>query len=350
MELGSNFELDVTKLSQTDDNIFQYLKEYRTIYTDSGRSASAILNHVLAQGTILLPNYICESVIESYQKQFHIRYYKIHRDLTIDVKDLESRIDESVTAVYLMHYFGRVQGNEVQNSLLKLREKYGFTIIEDTTHSIFTKKSTIGDYCICSLRKWFPIMDGGVLYSKKDLSKIPLENIEVKSPGRILEAMILKKLYIEGEADCNSLYRKLFVEEEEKLDEQQQPYLMSELSKDILKYFSINNLTDKRKNNFAIIWNKLQERDFKSPLQSDDFVPLTCPVYVESRDEFRKYLMEHRIYCAVHWPVEGTELESDEEAGWISKHMISLPIDQRYEESHMSYMLEVIDEYRKAHR
>lgn len=348
MELGSNFELDVTTLLQKDDNIFQYLKEYHTIYTDSGRSASTILNHILEQGTILLPNYICESVINSYQNYFDIQYYKVYKDLTIDIEDLESKIDESVTAVYVMHYFGQLQGIEVCKALQSLREKYGFVIIEDTTHSIYTKKSTIGDYCICSLRKWFPIMDGGVLYSKKDLSQIPLENIEAKAPGRSLEAMILKKLFIEGELECNACYRKIFVEEEEKLDKQQQPYLISEVSKSMLKCFSIEELIAKRKTNLNNIYKKLNKGGNESPLQGNDFVALAYPLYVEERDEFRKFLMEHRIYCAVHWPLAGTELENDADSKWISEHIISLPIDQRYDESHMLYMLEVIDEYKKT--
>ena len=83
----------------------------------------------------------------------------------------------------------------------------------------------------------------------------------------------------------------------------------------------------------------------KPALMIDDFVPLTFPVYVTDRDMFRKYLIEHQIYCAVHWPLEGTELEGNSDAEWISDHILSLPIDQRYGVSHLKYLKSVIDGY-----
>ena len=90
--------------------------------------------------------------------------------MTIDIDDLKSKMDSQVTVVYLMHYFGSVQNNEVLKYLENTKKKRGYTIIEDTTHSIFTKKRTVGDYCVCSLRKWFPITDGGVLYTEKNVT------------------------------------------------------------------------------------------------------------------------------------------------------------------------------------
>ena len=113
MELGSNFELDITQLSYKQDNIFSYLKDYHAVYTDSGRSALKILDKTLKKGIVLLPAYICESVIDVYKKDNQIRFYKINRDMTIDIDDLQSKMDSQVTVVYLMHYFGSVQNQKV---------------------------------------------------------------------------------------------------------------------------------------------------------------------------------------------------------------------------------------------
>ena len=63
MELGSDFELSLSELERREDSVFQYLQEYNTIYMDSGRSAAAVLNSVIPAGTVLLPDYICESAI-----------------------------------------------------------------------------------------------------------------------------------------------------------------------------------------------------------------------------------------------------------------------------------------------
>ena len=40
--------------------------------------------------------------------------------------------------------------------------------------------------------------------------------------------------------------------------------------------------------------------------------------------------MEHRIYCAVHWPFDGICGEEREQARKNGDELISLPIDQRY--------------------
>ena len=47
MELGGDFELDITQLKDTDDHVFRYLSEYQTMYTDSGRSALRLLQRHL---------------------------------------------------------------------------------------------------------------------------------------------------------------------------------------------------------------------------------------------------------------------------------------------------------------
>ncbi len=346
MELGSDFELDMSNLNQTQDNFFQYLTLYNTVYMDSGRSAAIALNRILKQGTILLPSYICGSVINVYKRQFRIKFYKINADFSVDIKDFEKKLDKNVTVVYITHYFGQLQDKVFINYLYESKKEYGFTIIEDTTHSIFTESKTVGDYCICSLRKWFPIMDGGVLYSDKEMNGISVENIPHKNPSDKLYAMILKHLYIEGKLDSNQLYRKIFIEEEKKLDTQEEIYQMSALSKSLMENFSISELKEKRKRNYHELVKALRKLGINEILKKQEFVPLCCPVYVENRDEFRKYLIEHQVYCAVHWPLEGTELEGDEEMIHISESIISFPIDQRYGKQHMQYLGNLIEEYR----
>lgn len=345
MELGGNFELDISSLHYVQDNIFQYLDSYHTMFMDSGRSASAVLNAIIKPGIILLPAYICGSVVKAYQEKFSLVFYHIRKDFTVDMDDIEGKIYENITAVYVMHYFGQLQSKEFLDYLRKKKEQYGFIIIEDTTHSIFTEKRTVGDYCICSLRKWFPIMDGGVLYSEKSLRNIPIEGIAAKELSESLTAMILKNLHIQGKVNCNELYRRIFAEEERKLDRQQNVYNISAISNILLKYFSVSDLIEKRRKNYKEIEKVLQESNIEAVLGQGEYVPLSCPVYIVERDEFRQYLTEHQVYCAVHWPLAGTGLEKNETAKEISKHILSLPIDQRYGREHIQYLTKIIKDY-----
>ncbi len=346
MELGSDFELDLEELELRSDSIYHYLRHFHTVYMDSGRSAAAALHTLMDTGTILLPDYICDSVIQIYKTGFQIKYYHILEDFSVDLDDLMEKIDHSVTALYLMHYFGMVQNEQVLACIRSAREKYGFLIIEDTTHSIFTKACTIGDYCICSLRKWFAITDGAVLYSKKDLSGLDLRYVPVKRITKKLTAMILKKLYIEEKLDCNQLYRGIFEEEERKLDHQKQIYQISDLSGSLLKNYSVSELIKKRKNNYRMLIGTLMKTRINIIFPSDGFVPLACPIYLDDRDRFRRYMSEHRVYCAVHWPLEKTDLYAFEDSRKKSEHMISLPVDQRYGSEHMNYLRELLRDYR----
>lgn len=352
MELGSEFELDLLTLQKREDSVMQYLKDSHVIYMDSGRSAIRVLDSLVGKGVLLLPAYICESIALAYKNKYEIRFYHINRDFSICIEDLEKKLDNRVVAVYIMHYFGKLQDIQILNVISEKKQKYGFKIIEDTTHSIFTKKRSIGDYCICSLRKWFPIMDGGVLYSEKPLSAIVGQGIPHKNPSEKLNAMILKHLHIEGKLDCNRLYRKIFMDEEDKLDSQKEVYYMSDLSKCLLSYFSVSELMEKRKRNYQELDNILKGIGVKGALKGEGFVPLCYPMYIENRDEFRKYLIERQVYCAVHWPLENlesehnrTDLKWDDTAIQMSRNIISLPIDQRYDKKHVQYLGSLIKDY-----
>ena len=90
----------------------------------------------------------------------------------------------------------------------------------------------------------------------------------------------------------------------------------------------------------------------KGILKEEQFVPFCYPLYRENRDEFREYLMEHQVYCAVHWPLEnlgleqnGTDLKWNDTAIQMSHNIISLPIDQRYDKQHMQYLGSLIKDY-----
>ncbi len=345
IELGSEFEIDLEALEIQNDSIYHYLQDFRTVYMDSGRSAAAALLTLMRTGTILLPDYICDSVIRVYETGFRIKYYHIREDFSADPDDLMRKIDDSVTAVYLMHYFGMVQNHQVLEGIHSAREKYDFLIIEDTTHSIFTKSCTIGDYCICSLRKWFAVTDGAVLYSRKDLSGLEHCHMPVKQMSKKLTAMILKKLYIDDRLDCNQLYRSIFEEEEEKLEQQTKIYRISELSGSLLKNYSVSELVKKRKDNYRMLMETLTEQGMNVIFPEDEFVPLVCPIYTEDRERLRRYLAEHHVYCAVHWPLEKTDLYVFEESRNKSEHIISLPVDQRYGSEHMRYLQGVLRNY-----
>ena len=348
MELGSNFELSLNEgVKEQKNNVKKYLDNQYTIYTDSGRSAICLASSKLRKGKILLPAYICKSVVECFKNQYKIRFYQLNEYLEIDKDSMEEQLTESVSVVYIMHYFGKMQN---ANTLEYLREKqklYQFQIIEDTTHSFLTQKNTIGDFQICSLRKWFAIPDGGVIYSKTPL-KIEKPEEQKACTAQVTEAMLLKYLYINYGTECNEMYRTIFVEQEHALDNQQKLYKISDISELLLRCVDISKTAKRRKENWNYIIKTLDNKKIM-PLyreNADAFVPFSFPVLVEERDRFRKYLMEHKIYCAVHWPIETKEQQVIEQNRYLTHHILSLPLDQRYGLEHMEYMMRIVNEFK----
>lgn len=346
MELGSNFELDISKISYCRDSVKQYLKDLYPIYVDSGRSAIKLLASQIKKGKILLPSYICKSVVDSFADKFEIDYYLINEKLQIDIQSLTQKLNQDVAIVYVMHYFGKTQNKDALELILRKKEEKEYLIIEDTTHSFLSGKQTIGDYQICSLRKWFAIPDGGVIYSQ---NAIETDSIRKANPsaGMVCEAMLLKYLFIHNKVDCNSVYRKIFVDNEEQLDKQKEIYDISDLSDILLEYTSLKAITETRSENWNFLYNTIKNNLIYPVYQEKaaDFVPFAYPVFVEDRDRFRKYLIDHKIYCAVHWPIEIEEQKHYGKTQFMSEHLLSLPIDQRYTLEEMEYMTNIINQY-----
>lgn len=374
MELGSEFHIDLTNAMIRGNTIYHLLARYNTFYTDYGRSAIALVYEHLVQTTggrrdrVLLPSYICESVVKPFEGK-NVVFYDLKENFEIDEQGLYKLLesgDFDGGVFFLMHYFGMVQPEETLTQIQILCKDRDIAIIEDTTHSIFTKERTIGDYCIASLRKWMPIPEGAVIYS---MNQLPAEwqELEHAKTSYKINAMILKQLFL-GQADVyrdlenvalvNEAYRNIFAGEEERIGESGELYAISFLSAFLLQCIDISEIRDNRAANYRHLGEELSgngitlynwEKNQRSTqaVWADMLVPLTALLYVKDkdRDRFRKYLEEQRIYCAVHWDIKSEEQRRHANVSDWSENLISIPIDQRYGEAHMRYLADIITEF-----
>lgn len=346
LEIGSEFYIDSElkpkpKHLADYQNVFDYLKKYHTQYFDSGRSALLALLGSIKYKKVLLPDYICESVRKCF-RECEVVYYRINEDFVIDWTDLLKKCTEEIDIVYLNYFNGYIGENYRFQELNRLKEKKYFIIIEDTTHSLFTASRTIGDYCICSLRKWFPIPDGGVLYSANELQcKEYSGNHWAKKKTK---AMIAKGFYLDGKDVRKEDFLKIFAETESMLDKQIEPHCISKIAVDILQHIDVNAVIAMRCRNFNLLNKQLPYKNVA--LGGKGQVPLFFTISVDNRDDFRKYLRGKKIYCPVHWPLY-KELEQINGAVLKYNCELSIPIDQRYSEEDMEYISNVIGDYSK---
>lgn len=348
VELGSEYNISLDQLSIKNNNLFHCLSQFKnTLYFDSGRSA---LKHVVQQleedTIVLLPEFICESVIKCFHKLKKITFYKIKNDFTIDIDDFKRKANARTKVFFIMHYFGAVQPEEVLQEIKRIANFYNSIIIEDTTHSFFSNSHTIGDYMVCSLRKWMPIPQGGVLYFENNKANVSMPHYEQSQDNQRAYGMILKDLYLKTGGDYNNTYRNIFARAETVLNNQDRPKMMSDLCKFLISCVDIGELISTRRRNYKTVKNYFKEWGVTSPCMiHEENCPLVFLLRVKNRDVLKTFLINNRIYCAVHWPFDGFKAEERQFAKELADQLISLPIDQRYSDEDMEFLIGIMKKY-----
>jgi dTDP-4-amino-4,6-dideoxygalactose transaminase len=108
-----------------------------------------------------------------------------------------------------------------------------------------------------------------------------------------------------------------------------------------------------RRRNWAYLHRQLQQDDSEliDPLFKDikdDEVPLGYPVIVAQglRDLLRMFLKERRVFCPVHWPLGAEQQRSGwTEDLWLSRNMLTIPIDQRMNANSLDYVASCIRQF-----
>ena len=177
---------------------------HNLIFYSSGSCAllSALNFLNIAKGSaVLLPAYICNSVVTALKSAgFTIFFIDIKENLQLDITKVVSMIESNhIDALLVVHYFGfPCELSEISKEC----GKRGVVLIEDCCHSFLTGVGgdaigRVGDAAIFSLRKTFPIEDGGALVLKDRCLEGSNKDLLMRQPGfivyflnRILEKMV----------------------------------------------------------------------------------------------------------------------------------------------------------------
>lgn len=351
MEIGSEFWFDIKKIEKQEQVFNSFSDNNRLIYTSSGRNAISLCLKILnnQHKEVLLPAYICESVIEPFLANgYNIKFYDLNNDFSPRINI--DKISEDTSIFFYMNYFGFQTSNDLKNKLWLLKQK-NITIIEDVTHSFMTSKySDMNDFEIASIRKWLGVPSGGFLWTSDNLA---IENSfsEHKKFAHFRKiAMNQKALYMDNRKniDENKEYLNIFYEAEKILDQDNTIYKIDKLSRDILGKTDFNKLKLKRRENYGILFRELKSvREIEIPFKilDKDTVPLFFPIKVKERAKLRSYLTSKNIFCPIHWPQSKFISSNLEYAQNLYDEILSIPCDQRYSKSQMKYVAEIIKEF-----
>ena len=320
----------------------------------SGRAAlTAIIIDLKRRGIrkVGLPDYCCDSMIEPFLRQgMDISFYPIgEKDgkLTFSLEQTDG-----CEAVLLVDFFGFMH-SEIQVSIQKCKES-GKSIILDLTQAVFSDYEYSADYIFGSYRKWTGIEFGFSVSSRQNqLDSWKLNDFGSKYLKLRNEARNIKSEFVAGDYSNEDLRQKqlsLFNEAEDILDKE---YLSDtdEYNKKLFKSLNIDFIKKKRKKNAETIYANFSKLKFCKPIftkLSEDGIPLAVPILVtdEKRDSLRTFLREHGVFCPVHWSLTAMH-KAGEKALTLYKNELSLVCDQRYDESDMLRMMEIINQWEK---
>jgi hypothetical protein len=117
---------------------------------------------------------------------------------------------------------------------------------------------------------------------------------------------------------------------------------MSLITKKLLATIDYEAISYMRRENFISLHNKLKKKNelnFEIPLEA---VPMIYPFYVSSPG-LRDYLIQNKVYVATYWPnvLDWTKPEQWEHQ--LTKNLIPLPVDQRYDKADMQRIINTIE-------
>lgn len=296
-EFGSDFHLMESK----EEYNFPIDSSSQLQYYADGRHALSDLLIHNSWLRIWVPVYFCYDVIESIKKTgIEVLFYPdsptqndqfIISDLSFKERDVLLR----------MNYFG----------LRDIRSNKGVSIdvIEDHSHDLSSAwcLQSDADYCIASIRKILPLPEGGILWSpkKKILPPIPPEREENESlVQQRLSAMLLKKMYLNGEFNDKDYFRNIYINTEKRFDSLPIS-TMSYLNIALLHTIDVVKWDKMKKNNWIFLAKSLKNScNFLIPENLGNTTPFSFVLVLDDekeRNKIKEELIKQSIFPAVLW-------------------------------------------------
>ena len=222
-----------------------------------------------------------------------------------------------------------------QVSLIRSFDKDAI-IIEDDVQAYYEFKKPLGDvdFKFTSLRKTFAVPDGGLVKANLQLPVIETPN----TFGQYKAAAALLKSMREGNFN-DQIYLEMFEKGESIIDSELESG-MSQIAEKLYGSLDEEHMKIRRLNNARHLVEQLKKHGVKPLLPlKEGYVPLFIPIILKNRDEVRKRMFQHEVFCPVHWPLEGMDLKRGKV---MAEAELSLIIDQRYGQKEINEIIKLL--------
>jgi len=347
----------------------------RIILLHSGRTAinQAIITLGLKAGdSVLVPSYNCGTELDPLiYNRIDIKLYRITKSATIDMTDLESKIDSNTKAIYITHFFGFPEKSV--NIIKQICNDKKIWLIEDCAHALLSKNDDeflgqIGDLSIFSFIKSLPIPDGGALVinheelpnstslqkpNYRDISSY-LFYLTTLSMISTLEGTIFTRFIANtlGRAKIslsnsgNKSKDMLYLPDNQYYSDKLSQRELSWLSSKMMFNTDVTTLIQRRRENFEYLLQNLPQSEDIKPLYLSlppGVCPLQFPVLVKDRDRLRHQLLKSGIISIRWWSKYHRDIFWNDypEARFLKDNLMVLPIHQGLTIEHMEFISEV---------
>lgn len=288
-----------------------------------------------------LPSYLCDSVLIPFRQcGIPVRFYPVDASLESSETDWISEVKSS-DIVLGINYFGLAPFPHFN----RLRDT-GACLIEDLSQALFQPRDPDVDFAVYSLRKFLPVIDGGLLTARPPNSlPTPSRDAEDESFfGPAAAAFFGRGLADIGDVEGGDWFGA-FRRGEELTPTA--PVAMSKASRWILReLIDFKSIEMRRRRNFGIL---LESLSAFLPLMKIalDRVPLGFPVVVANREELIPTLYASEIFPPIHWPLRHFLPEQFRESHSLADSILTLPCDQRFSVEQMSRLSEIVLKHAK---
>ena len=323
-EIGSFIELELPKGREW------YAGEVDVARLNTGRAAIWHALRLTGCSTIWIPYYQCESVREFLQKKgCAIKYY--HQDRQFNPTDLTPSEDE---AVLLVNYYGIMSYERMKTLAIGYKN-----VIVDNCQAFFCPPLS-GTLSVYSARKFVGVADGAYVVGKgaarfvdeypqcfsSDTAAFLLKRIEYGCEGKGYEARTIN----ENRVDTEDVMK------------------MSLLTRAMLDGADYEYNRKKRLENFRFAHSLFRTINKIDPMKywDDDTFPMVYPLVVEDDDLLGK-LLAAKHFQGHWWKYITDELPEETFEHWLSRYVIPITIDQRYDEADIRYIHSVVENAQK---
>lgn len=295
------------------------------VLLNSGRhSLEYILMSLGAIKRLWIPYYTCDVVLQPIERLgIPYSFYRINKDFTLAE---EIALSEGEYIIYT-NYFGVMDAY-----CKKMAKRYGNHLILDCAQALFTPRLE-GINTFYSPRKFVGIPDGGIAYANTPTSlELPKDHSYDKC------AHLLKRhdlTPVDGYNDFKESSHKIALSPLSS---------MSTLTQKMLLSLDYGAIKERRLTNFTLLHAHLAA---SNELQISSLDSFSCPMvylYYTKDSELRKRLISNQVFVATYWPNVFEWTREGEIEYKLSKNIIPIPIDQRYDDRDMMRIVEIINQ------